>query len=245
MARSFNGSTDIITGSAFATGSAWPSSGVTVAGWALFSSLAAAYQTCAAKPVGNPATQDTVFVGNSTGANLTKLAWYMGSAHKDPGLATISTATWYHVAISYDTTVGLQTWLNGVSDGTAAAAGALTIDTAQAWCLGHNPPGDGDGNLSGSLADWAVWNVTLKQAEVIALAKGIRPGLIRPLSLITWYPLDGLESPEPDLSGNARNGTLTGTALSFGPPITMITRRWPQVNEAQQFINVGMSLRFM
>jgi hypothetical protein len=39
-----------------------------------------------------------------------------------------------------------------------------------------------------------------------------------------------LASPEPDLSGNKNNGTLTGTTNTFGPPILPFTRRWPQFN---------------
>jgi hypothetical protein len=33
-----------------------------------------------------------------------------------------------------------------------------------------------------------------------------------------WWPLDGYQSPEPDLSGNGNNGTLTGTAQVLGAP---------------------------
>jgi hypothetical protein len=41
-------------------------------------------------------------------------------------------------------------------------------------------------------------------------------------------PLDGIQTTEPDLSGFARNGTLTGTSAVAGPPFTQFTPRWPQ-----------------
>ncbi len=81
----------------------------------------------------------------------------------------------------------------------------------------------------GGLADFAIWNTGLSALEVAALAKGVRPNSIRQKSLQIYYPLDGLASPEPDLSGNARNGTVHGTSRSFGPPVAPFTSRWPQV----------------
>lgn len=80
---------------------------------------------------------------------------------------------------------------------------------------------------AGSMADLAIWGVLLTAGEALALARGIRPGAIRPSSLTVWQPMDGLTSPEPDLSGNAKNGTLTGTAYAPGPPTTLFTPRWP------------------
>jgi hypothetical protein len=80
-----------------------------------------------------------------------------------------------------------------------------------------------------TLADVAIWNVDLTAFEISALAKGARPNIIRPASLVAWWPLDGLQSPEPDLSRNAKNGTLTGTAAAFGPPYAPFTPRWPQI----------------
>jgi hypothetical protein len=79
--------------------------------------------------------------------------------------------------------------------------------------------------LQGNMADTALWNVVLSATEIAALAKGIRPPQVRPAALIGYWPLDGLQSPEPDLSGNRNNGTLTGTVNAFGPPIRPITPR--------------------
>jgi hypothetical protein len=73
----------------------------------------------------------------------------------------------------------------------------------------------------------AVWNVVLTAAEHLSLSKGVLPYKIRPSALIGWWQLDGLQSPEPDFSGKANNGTLTGTALVFGAPTMPFTPRWP------------------
>lgn len=79
----------------------------------------------------------------------------------------------------------------------------------------------------GAMADFAIWNVTLSSGEIAALAKGVRPGRIRPGALQLWVPCDGIQSPEPDLSGNRSNGTVAQSTLSTGPSISMFTPRWP------------------
>jgi hypothetical protein len=82
-------------------------------------------------------------------------------------------------------------------------------------------------NFPGSLADGAQWNTNLSAAEITALSKGARPYTIRPANLLGWWPLDGLQSPEEELSGAKNNGTLTGTTAAFGPPYMQFTPRWP------------------
>jgi hypothetical protein len=41
-----------------------------------------------------------------------------------------------------------------------------------------------------------------------------------------FWPLWGLSSPEPDLSGNRNDGTVTGAVRSNHPPITLFTPKW-------------------
>ncbi len=68
-----------------------------------------------------------VFLVKSTG----KLALYLkGSGVIDydgTGSHTLSTGTWQHLALTYDSTSGLIGYVNASSDGTAAANGTLTL----------------------------------------------------------------------------------------------------------------------
>jgi len=141
--------------------------------------------------------------------------------------ATLATNVWTHIGISHATLGGSGNYIlyiNGVNTQSGAGAGGL-FTTGLTYLFG-------DPNVSafnGFLADFASWtNVRLTATEFSALANGARPNTIRPAAFTGWWPLDGLQSPEPDLSGNKNNGTLTGTLPAFGPPYMPFTSRWPQ-----------------
>lgn len=82
---------------------------------------------------------------------------------------------------------------------------------------------------TGKIADVGVWNIDLTQTEVTALSQGARPYTIRAGNLVAWWPLDGLQSPEPDLSLLKHNMSLVnGPTADFGPPLAPFTPRWTQ-----------------
>jgi hypothetical protein len=222
MARSFNGTSDHIDSSAYTAGTAG-----TVSIWFNFTTNAGAYATLLGQD-----NQTVVQVYQQIHLKSSgHLAYYAGTTLAgigvDPGTAVATSGVWYHACCTYDSTNGLKTYLNGVSDGTAAANGALQTGS-NPFMIGYDSNFSPARDFNGSLADAAHWSAALSTSEVVALAAGARPSTIRPLSLLGWWPLGGVQSPEPDLSGNKNNGTLTGTAPAFGPPIMQFTPRWPQ-----------------
>ena len=148
----------------------------------------------------------------------------IGSTH------TFDTSVWHNVVYASDfTTSGTSIWLDGVSQTVTLISGTLgTPETIKTFFnIGHGNAGDW---FNGRLADIGLWTgVKLTATEAAALAKGARPYQIRTGSLKGYWPLDGLQTTEPDLSGLLNNGTLTGTALAFGPPYRPFTPRWPQM----------------
>jgi hypothetical protein len=83
------------------------------------------------------------------------------------------------------------------------------------------------GDFKGKSAEAAIWNVALTAGEALAYGQGALASTIRPASLKFYCPLYGNVSPEPDLSGNASNLTVNGTAAASGPPVMQLTPRWP------------------
>jgi len=131
--------------------------------------------------------------------------------------------TWYHVAASWSGTDASRMFVNGTQENSNTTnVSGTRLTNSNVFVIGHSgywPQPTPARYFNGNLADAAIWNVVLSALEIAALAKGRRPSQVRPLSRVGYWPLDGLQSPEPDLSGNRNNGTLTGTSLAFGPPI--------------------------
>jgi hypothetical protein len=171
------------------------------------------------------------------GNTATHHAYYIGAApsiHVDPGSASLSLSTWYHTAATWDGAT-LTTYVNGALDGTASGSGSLGGNAGHSTAIGWDEATPGR-NFNGSIGECCIWSVALSASEVLALAKGARPFNVRPLSILGGWSLDGLASPEPDFSGNKNNGTLTGTALAFGPPLMQFTPRWPQFAPFDVFV---------
>lgn len=155
--------------------------------------------------------------------------YYDGSSFH--GLAAFSSAltigAWAQLTGTYDGTTYIA-YFNGIAASAADAVGPS--GTVPSNIQIGNDPNTSTRAWTGPIADVALWNVALKAGEAKALANGARPHMIRPLALKGYWPLDGLQSPEPDLSGNANNGTLNNPPipLGVGPPVMMFTPRWPQ-----------------
>jgi hypothetical protein len=75
---------------------------------------------------------------------------------------------------------------------------------------------------NGALADVAIWNVALTDAEVLALANGVSPLRIRTGSLVAFWPLGGGATYLQNFARNSTSRllTLSGTAptVANGPP---------------------------
>lgn len=112
--------------------------------------------------------------------------------------------TWFSAAASSNDSSGASAvYLNGGGKGTASDGGVLNG-------FGVGVGESGAANLTGLAAEIALWNVILTDPEIAALGTGICPRFVRPASLVLYCPLLGLQSPEPDMSGNQNNLTLSG-----------------------------------
>jgi hypothetical protein len=177
------------------------------------------------------------FVGNTNGSSN---GWFHSNSggffnFVVPGIGTASSAltvptdnTWHHYVSNASSTSNagsVSLFKDGVADvSNPFSLGAPGFGVA----TGNFSVNVGNNSSAGLWADIVVYPYQLTLTEIKALAFGIRPGAIARQQLQLWWPLDGLQSPEPDLSGHANNGTLTATTLGRGPPFAPFTRRWPQ-----------------
>jgi len=137
-------------------------------------------------------------------------------------ISALTTGIWQHLAVTYNAGSVSNTptmYINGVSQTvtqTATPSGSLGTDVQDLY-FGNNS--GLDRCFNGSMAEQALWDIVLTGAQVSSLASGVWPmGLGTGANVPEGYwPLCGYASPEPDFSGNANNGVVTGTTSTTGP----------------------------
>lgn len=128
----------------------------------------------------------------------------------------VTLANWNHYCWTHDgTTAGPVFYINGTPISLTSTWSAVgDADTSsKAFCMGNNP-GGGAFATGGSQAHYGFHNVVLTPGEVVA---AMRFGFT-PRGLLGAWPLLG-GSPEVDISGLKKAGTVTGTTVVPGPPI--------------------------
>lgn len=170
---------------------------------------------------------NTAWELQQTSATQMQFDSFNGSTHGAAAAHGFSANQWNHVYGDYTGSVW-HIYFNGVL-GASSTDAIGPINNSVAASIGAINTGSIVNFSMATFAHAAVWNTNLTAGEISALAKGVLPLSIRPLSLRGYWPLDGLQSPEPDFSGNGNNGTLpNGSTPAAGPPVMMFTPRWPR-----------------
>jgi hypothetical protein len=128
--------------------------------------------------------------------------------------------TWQHAAGTLISDSSRAAYLNGANKGTSATTSTeptgLTRSYVGARRYGSGPTenfGDGD------VAEAGAWNVALSDAEIASLGAGASPLMVRPASLVAYWPLIGRTSPEPAHVGDFAM-TLNGAPVwAEHPPV--------------------------
>jgi len=115
--------------------------------------------------------------------------------------------TWHHLCGVFAASDDRTAYLDGGNKGTDATD--LSPDYVDLTAIGafkDNTPGE---YCSGRIAEAAIWNVALTDAEVAILADGFSPLLVRPASLVAYWPLIGRYSPEIDIRRKSTSWAAT------------------------------------
>jgi hypothetical protein len=134
-----------------------------------------------------------------------------------------SLTTWHHACGVWAAADDTRAFIDGGSKGTdtAPTLGTLTVNrTAIAvWdTTGLN------NYFNGRIAEVGLWNVALTDDEVAVLAAGYSPLLVRPQSLVAYWPIASRQSPEIDLIGGY-NMTLTNSPTIANHPSVLYTEK--------------------
>lgn len=99
-----------------------------------------------------------------------------------------SANTWHHAAGVFASSTSRIAYIDGV--GGTAETTSRTPGTMNTTRIGVTVGGGARSNyMNGRLAEVAIWNVALSAVEIAALAKGIKPFLIRPEKIVLYLPL--------------------------------------------------------
>lgn len=136
--------------------------------------------------------------------------------------AAYTTGTWNHACCVFTSASSRAAYLNGGNKGTdSTTIGFVGSRTA----IGANVDSSATGKYTGLVAQVAIWSVALDDAEVASLGRGFSPLLIRPASLVGYWPLtrnDFTTSAAFDRWRNRHNmsyNTGSGPALGDNPRI--------------------------
>lgn len=113
-------------------------------------------------------------------------------------VAITDTTTWHHCATVVTSNVLRIVYLDGV-----AGVSEATTSTAPSWTFTNiGSFNNTSAPLNGSLCDVAFWSSVLSAQDISLLNSGVSPLLVRRGQLKAYYPLQGVNSPEVDLTGH-------------------------------------------
>lgn len=218
MARSFASASSQYLEVASALVTAYPFS---LACWFWSNDVTAAYNLL---NVFNNTTTGQAFQLLAAGTIAAKpLRFLVAAVACDSTTAYVANA-WHHACAVGTSATSRAVYLNGGGKGTSVTSATATgLNVTTIGRRSTSLPGQ---YLNGRLAECAVWNAALTDGEAAALAAGVRPIDVRPLSLVGYWPVWGLSSPEPDLTPNNHQMTVNAAPPQANhPPVHLLSRR--------------------
>ena len=101
--------------------------------------------------------------------------------------SAVSNTTWQHACAVWASATSRQVYFNANASTANTTSRAFPTGTLR-FGLGCRAQTANDQFFNGKIAEAAVWNATLTAAEIASLAKGVSPLMIRPASLIGYWP---------------------------------------------------------
>lgn len=217
MARSFNGTSDYLIYS----GAAVTTTPLTMACWAKWNTLGTSTMLMT---IGDNASTNTLLnrfrINKNATNSLVSAAANTTTSGTSVGGTIAATGTWYHCAGVFTSATSRNVYLDAVA-GTANTTNVTptSLDDTTIGASTFTGPSVG-AYMDGQIAEAGIWNVALTAAEITSLAKGVSPLMIRPASLISYWPLIGKTSPEIDLRSRFEM-TVNGAVAADHPRVYM------------------------
>lgn len=128
---------------------------------------------------------------------------------------TFGLNTWEHACAVEAGPSDHRVFLRGV--GASTATGPRTPDGSDRTSIGRADDLTPDNAMRGDIAHVAMWSLALTDQEVASLAAGVSPLRMRRDALAAYWPVGGVQSPEPDIVGGLAM-TVSGTPTKAEEP---------------------------
>lgn len=142
----------------------------------------------------------------------------LGNESAAQSSTTASTGTWAHAAGVWSAANARAAYLNGGNKGTESTSRTPTAAALDNTWIARHVSNSLGLYFDGRVAEVALWNVALDDSEVAALGKGFCPLLIRPQSLVGYWPVLGNQSPEQDRWATKFDMTLQNSPTKADHP---------------------------
>jgi hypothetical protein len=203
------------------TGTLFGGGAYTLACWGRWTSGQGGFQLGGEPSNAASAAYTSLWVDTTNGivsANCDHQTGISSQSKAQTGVGVVLLASgWYHLAGVFGGPASRQCYVNGVQQATSSENEGTAwpgFGMVEVCRLNTNAAG-----ATGTVAEAAIWSAALSAAELLALTRGAPPTRIRPTALALYWPLWGVAATEPDLSGNGRNGTVTGATRADHAPV--------------------------
>jgi len=127
---------------------------------------------------------------------------------------SLTTSTWYHIAVSYDMSGDAQIYINGNPDNSGPIENPQTN-----WDTGDRFIGEGEGYWDGRISNLSIWNTALTSPQVTEIYNNGTPSNLSSHSatsnLVSWWKLNNTTTGIEDAKGS-NNGTNYGATEYTG-----------------------------
>lgn len=163
---------------------------------------------CAFQLSGGGAAGSALFFAGAVGG--TPIQYFCGAATATTSTG-YSTGTWHHIAATKASATSHSVYIDGGSKGTSGTSATIALTSLQ---VGRR--GDSAHYFDGDIAECAIWDIVLTDAEIALLAKKVSPLMVHPESLRFYAPLMGRHSTEIDII-EGRGLTVNSAAYADHP----------------------------
>lgn len=136
-----------------------------------------------------------------------------------------SASTWHHACGVFTNDTSRAVFLDGGSKGDETSTTSGAVSDHDRIAIGRNMDSSADGEFDGSIAEAAIWNVALTDAEAAILGAGYSPLCVRPGNLVFYCPL--IRDDDEDLVGGLSMTADNTPTIAVHPRIIYPAR--PQI----------------